>query len=118
MQIKIESTEEFFKRGKSIGSQADQNALVAESKIISFENAEDLASVVSPAKINLFRSVRSAPGSITEISTRLKRDRSAVKRDVDVLCAYGLLDVRSIKNAGHGLKKEVVATEANILMAW
>ncbi len=118
MQIKIESTEEFFKRGKGIAAQADQSTLHSVSKVISFENAEDLASVVSPAKINLFRSVRNTPGSITEISTRLKRDRSAVKRDVEVLRAYGLLDVRSIKNAGHGLKTEVVATEANIFMAW
>lgn len=118
MHIKIESTADFFARGKLIASLADNGLLKKESKIVSFENAEDLAKVASAAKIDLFRAVRFRSGSIADISKRLNRDRSAVKRDIDVLQAIGLVDVRSIKNAGHGIKKEVVACDNQVFMAW
>ncbi len=118
MQIKIESTEDFFSRGKTTAQLADNGLLKNDSKIVSFENAEDLAKVVSAAKIDLYRSIRSRSGSITDISKRLNRDRSAVKRDVDVLQSIGLVDVLTIKNAGHGTKKEVVACDNQVFMAW
>jgi len=35
-----------------------------------------------------------------------------------VLQAIGLVDVRPMKNAGHGTKKEVVACDNQVLMAW
>ena len=89
-----------------------------KSKIVSLENAEDLAKVVSAAKIDLFRSIRSHSGSITDISKRLNRDCSAVKRDIDVLQSIGLVDIRTMKNAGHGTKKEVIASDSQVFMAW
>ena len=67
MHIKIESTEDFFNRGKAIASLADKGLLEKESKIVSFEHAEDLAKVVSAAKIDLFRAIRLRSGSITDI---------------------------------------------------
>lgn len=118
MHIKIESTEDFFARGKTTASLADKGLLINESRIVSFENAEDLAKVVSAAKIDLFRSIRAHSGSITDISKRLKRDRSAVKRDIAVLQSIGLVDVRTTNNAGHGTKKEVVACDHQVFMAW
>lgn len=118
MHIKIESAEDFFTRGKSIASLADQGMLEKESRVVSFENSEDLARVVSAAKIDLFRTVRSHSGSITDISKRLNRDRSAVKRDIDVLQSIGLVDVLTMKNAGHGTKKEVVVCDKQVFMAW
>lgn len=118
MHIKIESTHEFFSRGKAIASLADKGLLKKESKIVSFEHAEDLAKVVSAAKIDLFRTIRLKSGSISEIAQRLKRDRSAVKRDIDVLQSIGLVELHTLKNAGHGTKKEVVACENQVLMAW
>lgn len=118
MHIKIESTEDFFARGRIAASLADKGSLVKESKIVSFENAEDLAKVASAAKIDLFRAIRTRSGSITDISRRLNRDRSAVKRDISVLQSIGLVDVRTTNNAGHGVKKEVVACESQVFLAW
>lgn len=118
MHIKIESTNDFFARGKMTASLADQGLLRNESKIVSFENAEDLARVASAAKIDLFRSIRSHSGSIADISKRLNRDRSAVKRDIDVLKSIGLVDIKTMSNAGHGTKKEVVACDNQVFMAW
>jgi predicted transcriptional regulator len=118
MHIKIESTEDFFVRGKTIASLADKGALEAAGKIVTFENAEDLASVVSAAKIALFREVRAHSGSITDIAKRLNRDRSAVKRDIDVLQSIGMVKVITTRNDGHGIKKQVVACDHHVLMAW
>ena len=58
----------------------------------------------------LFRAVKEMPGSITEISERLHRDRSAVKRDVDELERAGLVTVAEKVLPGHGRMKEVRAT--------
>jgi len=44
-----------------------------------------MARLITTAKLALFRAVRESPGSITELSERLHRDRSAVKRDIDEL---------------------------------
>ncbi|MEQ1601255.1 MAG: HTH domain-containing protein [Methylophilaceae bacterium] len=117
MQIKIESTEDFFARGKSVATLADQGNLEAACSIVSFENAEDLARVITAAKIRLFREIRAHPGSISDISKRLNRDRSSVKRDIDVLHAIGLVDMNIKINAGHGIKKEVVVRDPQVLMA-
>jgi predicted transcriptional regulator len=50
------------------------------------------------------------PGSITDIAERLRRDRSAVKRDVDEMERAGLVTVAEKVLPGHGRMKEVRAT--------
>ncbi len=49
--------------------------------------------VLSAARIVLLRTVKMYPGSITSLSTRLKRDRSTVTRDVAILKKAGLVTV-------------------------
>lgn len=50
------------------------------------------------------------PGLITEISGRLHRERSAVKRDVDELECAGLVTVSEKALPGHRRMKEVRVT--------
>jgi hypothetical protein len=45
--IKIESTDEFFAKGKKLASLADKGILIEESKAISFEDAEDLETTIN-----------------------------------------------------------------------
>ncbi|MDP4027437.1 MAG: HTH domain-containing protein [Gallionella sp.] len=115
--IKVASTDEFFKRGKEISGLADQGKRIPRERIISFENPEDLARLVTTAKLVLFREVKKCPGSITDLSQRLHRDRSAVKRDIDELERIGLVEVEEIPFPGHGRKKEVRATAKQVLLA-
>jgi len=44
-------------------------------------------------------------GSITDLSQRLHRDRSAVKRDIDELERIGLVEVEDMPFPGHGRQK-------------
>ncbi len=58
------------------------------------------------------------PGAIAQISGRLHRDRSAVKRGVDELARAGLVTVLEKVLPGHGRMNEVRATAQRIsLMA-
>jgi predicted transcriptional regulator len=115
--IKISGTDEFFQRGKVIAKLADQGKRASRERIISFEDPEDLAKLITTAKLILFREVRECPGSITDLSQRLHRDRSAVKRDVDELERFGLVEVEDMPFPGHGRRKEVRAVTEQVLLA-
>lgn len=100
---------EFFKRGRDLARMLDRGGEIAAETVITFEDAEDLLEVITRARVDLLRAVNEEPGSITDIARRLHRDRSAVKRDVDILAAAGLVQVESRPSPGHGQKKFVTA---------
>jgi predicted transcriptional regulator len=114
--IKLADTDEFFKRGEEIARLADKGKQVPRERIISFEDPDDLARLITTAKLVLFREVRACPGSITDLSLRLRRDRSAVKRDIDELERFGLVEVEVKPFPGHGRKKEVRAVAEQVLL--
>lgn len=109
--------DEFFKRGKKVAWLADQGGPIPKEQTISFEDPEDLARLVTTAKLLLLREARACPGSITDLAARLRRDRSSVKRDVDVLQRVGLLEVEEKSLPGHGRMKEVRAAAEQVLLA-
>ena len=108
--VKTGTEEDFFKRGRQLAKAADRGERLPDERIISFEDPADVMKLITSARLALFRSVKEMPGSITEISGRLHRDRSAVKRDVDELERAGLVIVSEKVLPGHGRMKEVRAT--------
>ena len=118
LTIKTGNEEEFFQRGRQLARAADRGQALPEESTISFEDPADVLKLITAARLALFRAIKEAPGSITEISGRLHRDRSAVKRDVDELERAGLVTVAERVLPGHGRMKEVRATAQRIsLMA-
>jgi len=115
--IKVEGPADFFKRGKLVARLADLGKPIPKEHIIAFEDPEDMARLITTAKLALFREVRLGAGSITELAGRLNRDRSAVKRDVDELEKAGLIEVEDMPLPGHGRKKEVRAVAEQVLLA-
>ena len=115
--LTAEKPERFFSRGKTVAKLADAGKAIPVEYIIAFEDSEDMARLVTTAKLALFRAVRESPGSITELSDRLQRDRSAVKRDIDMLEKAGLITVEDIPHAGHGRKKEIRVVADQVLLA-
>ena len=105
--IKTSSPEEFFKRGRKIAKLADAGDPIPAQKILSFENPADVLKLLTPARLAVFQATRDQPGSITAISEHLKRDRSAVKRDINALEKAGLLKTESRVLPGHGRMKQV-----------
>jgi predicted transcriptional regulator len=112
--VKVESPEDFLARGKATARRADRDEALSEEMTVSFEDPADLMALLTPRRIEVFREVKARPGSLTDISLRLRRDRSAVKRDVDALERAGLVVVSVKKLPGHGLMKEVRASARRI----
>jgi predicted transcriptional regulator len=109
LTIKSATEDDFFKRGRKLGMLADQGAALPEESVISFEDPSEVLRLLSTARLALLKAIKERPGSITELSGRLHRDRSAVKRDVDELEKAGIVTVESKILPGHGRMKEVRA---------
>ena len=101
---------DFFKRGRRVAQVADQGETMPDEHVLSFEDPSDMMRLITEARLALFRAVKDEPGSITAIAERLHRDRSAVKRDVDILQAAGMVTVAEKVLPGHGRMREVRAT--------
>ncbi len=116
LTIKTGTEKDFFSRGRRLARIADQGEPLPEERIISFEDPAEVLQLITAARLALFRAVIEMPGSITEISERLHRDRSAVKRDIDELEQAGLVTVVEKVHPGHGRLKEVRATAKKFLL--
>ncbi|AHM73458.1 HVO_A0114 family putative DNA-binding protein [Yersinia hibernica] len=108
--IKTATEDNFFQRGKKLAILADTGQTLPQEHTITFEDPLEMVRVLSAARIVLLRTVKMYPGSITSLSTRLKRDRSAVTRDVAILKKAGLVTVEQKVLPGHGRMKEVKTT--------
>lgn len=105
--IRTGTPEQFFARGRRLARAADAGGRIPAHTILSFEDPADVLKLLTPARLAVFQAARDQPGSITSLSDRLKRDRSAVKRDVDELERAGLLKTEMQVLPGHGLMKHV-----------
>lgn len=109
LTITTGNEKEFFSRGRELARRLDSSEPIPVENIITFEDPEDILELVTAARIDLFKAVKEEPGSIAEVARRLHRDRSAVKRDVDILAAAGLIQVEMRPFHGHGRMKFVKA---------
>lgn len=116
LMIKTATEDDFFRRGRELAQAADRGQALPEESTISFEDPADVVKLISAARLELFRSIKEMPGSITEISERLHRDRSAVKRDIDELERAGIVTVSEKVLPGHGRMKEVRATAQQVCL--
>ena len=114
LTVKTGTEDDFFKRGRQLAKAADRGEQLPDERIVSFEDPADVIKLITTARLALFRAVKEMPGSITQISERLHRDRSAVKRDVDELERAGLVMITEKVLSGHGRMKEVRATASRI----
>ena len=77
--------EDFFKRGRQLAIAGERGEPLPEDRIVGFEDPAVVMKPITAARLAVFRVVTEMPGSITQISQRQHRDRSAVKRDTDEL---------------------------------
>ena len=107
--LKAGNEQDFFRRGKVLARLADAGQPMPEERTVSFEDPADRLRLLTASRLEVFRSVKGEPGSITVIAGRLQRDRSAVKRDVDQLAQVGLVTIETKPLPGHGHMKEIRA---------
>lgn len=105
--IKSETVEEFFKRGRETAKRVDAGLPIPKHTVVSFEDASEMLALLTPARLKVIHAVKAHPSSITAIANVLKRDRSAVKRDIDALSRFGVVLVKEEVSPGHGRRKVV-----------
>ena len=108
------SVEAFFNRGQALARQVDQTETITPEFTLTFEDPADMFAVMSPARLALFLAAKAGSASISTLAQQLKRDRSSVKKDVDLLASFGLLDVEQVPLPGHGRQKLVRVTADSI----
>ena len=100
--IGIETVDEMRKLKLERARQIDHGLQIKPESRIMFERAEDLLQCLSPLRVHLLAAARKKEMSITELAKHVSRPRTAVQRDLKVLCGYGLVQMRKRSNPGHG----------------
>jgi len=108
--LKADNEQDLFRQGKVLARLANTGQPMPEERTVSFEDPADLLRLLTASRLDVFRSVKSEPGSITVIAGRLQHDRSAVKRDVDQLAQVGLVTIETKTLPSRDYMKEIRAS--------
>lgn len=106
----------FFARAKDAARRADRGLHFEGKVTFSFEDPQQMFSVLSEARRRLMLEVMREPKTINELSKRLHRNRSTVTKDVGLLERVGLLVSQRQANPGHGIQKVVRSVAPKIEM--
>jgi len=104
----------FFARGRKLAAAADRGDPIPFSRVIAFEDVEALLHVLTAKRVLLLKQVKETPTSISLLAKKLKRDRSAVTRDIQVLERFGVIQVTEKPLPGHGRQKWITPLAGEI----
>jgi len=113
-EIRVEQVDSFFERGRKLAKLADRGEPIPSSTIVAFEDVEALLHVLTEKRVLLLKQVKETPTSISLLAKKLKRDRSAVTRDVQLLELYGVIQVTEKPLPGHGKQKWITPVAGQI----
>ena len=114
--VRTDSVSGFFARAKDAARRADQGESFDGQVTLSFEDQQRTFTVLSQARRRLLQEVMHEPRTISQLSARLHRNRSAITKDVGMLEKLGLIVSSREANPGHGLQKVVRAVAPKIEM--
>jgi len=114
IEIRVEPAAVFLQRGRRLARPADRAGRIQPCRVIAFRDIESLLQVLTAKRVLLLKQVRTAPGSITDLARKLRRDRSAVTRDVQALERAGVLRVSEKSLPGHGRQKWIAPIARDI----
>ena len=106
----------FFSRAKDAARRADRKEAFEDKVTLSFEDPQRMFTVLSEGRRRLMLEVMHESRTINELSVRLRRNRSAVTKDVGLLEKMGLLVSQRQSNPGHGIQKVVRSVAPRIEM--
>lgn len=116
MVIRTDDVAGFFSRAKNAARRADRGAAFSGKVTLSFEDPGRMFAVLSQARRRLVLAVMHEPRTINELAHSLKRNRSAITKDVGLLEKMGLLVSQRQANPGHGVQKVVRSVARQIEM--
>ena len=101
------TVEAFFGRSLNRARKLDRGEKLPAEMRLTFEDPADLLRLLTAQRIRVLDAVRKKPAPVTDLATVLKRDPTAVKRDVRILKSFGLVNIHEETNPGHGRRKIV-----------
>jgi predicted transcriptional regulator len=107
VRVTNDSVKGFFGRAREHARKLDRGGTLLPEMTISFENAHDILSILSPLRIRVLEFATKRPKPVASLASGLNRDLRAVSRDVDLLERFGLLRSRYVTNLGHGKRRIV-----------
>lgn len=113
VNVKTETVDDFFERGKSIAKRLDKGEKITSQRIVSFEDPEDLIKFLAQTKRALLAAIRKKPKSISSLANELHRSRSAIDKDIQMLEAIGIVESEYIVNPGHGRCRIIKTADSN-----
>ena len=109
IKIRTDGFEGWAKRARARAKAMDRGRPFPPSRGITFESAADMVRLLTPARLNLFETVKKKTLPIQELAEMLGRDVSAVRRDVVALEKFGIVTSRHVTNPGHGRVRMISA---------
>jgi predicted transcriptional regulator len=113
-EIRVERLDSFFERARKLAKAADRGDPIPFSRVIAFEDIETLLHVLTEKRVLLLKQVKETPDSISLLAKKLKRDRSAVTRDIQILERFGVIQVTEKPLPGHGRQKWITPLAGEI----
>jgi predicted transcriptional regulator len=104
----------FFARAKDAARRADRGKPFDGRVTLSFEDPQRMFAVLSEARRKLMLEVMHEPQTISQLSSRLHRHRSAITKDVRLLEKLGLIVSNREANPRRGIQKRVRAVAPKI----
>lgn len=114
--VRTDDVDGFFARAKDAARRADQGQVFDGNVTLTFEDPQQMFTVLSQARRRLMLEVMREPKTINELTQRLHRNRSAITKDVGLLEKVGLLVSQRQANPGHGIQKVVCSVAPKIEM--
>jgi predicted transcriptional regulator len=101
------TSETFFERSLTRARKLDRGEALPVEMRLTFEDPADLLRLLTAQRVRVLHAVRKQPAPVSDLARLLKRDRTAVRRDVKVLLSFGLVKTYEESNPGHGRRKIV-----------
>jgi predicted transcriptional regulator len=114
--IRTDDVSGFFERAKDAARRADRGEAFDGKVTLSFEDPQRMFTVLSEERRRLMSEVMREPKTINELTSRLRRNRSAITKDVGLLEKLGLIVSSRQSNPGHGIQKLVQSVAPKIEM--
>jgi predicted transcriptional regulator len=114
--IRTDDVNGFFERAKDAARRADRGQAFEGKVTLSFEDPQRMFTVLSDARRRLMSEVMHEPRTINELTSRLRRNRSSITKDVGLLEKLGLIVSSRQSNPGHGIQKLVQSVAPKIEM--
>lgn len=112
--VRTDDVAGFFARAQAAAQRADEGRAFTGQVTLSFEDPQRMFAVLSATRRQLMLEVMREPKTISQLTARLHRNRSAITNDVGMLEGLGLLVSDRETHPGHGIQKVVRAVAPKI----